>query len=316
MPDPALSPVLASVTADDGTTLSYAIFDPPPSTHAPPTSPPPTILLLHGWSGSRRYWDPVVPFLVARGTTVIAPDLRFHGDSGRSAGGHTVTRLADDLAAVVQDVQARRPGRSITAAGASMGAAVLWAHAQRHASAGLSRLVFIDQAPLQNRAPGWTLGSKGCYDAASLAALQAAVRGDGRVFAAGNAAACLAQPIPGEVASLLASETGRCAGDDLALLMADHTASDWRPVLPAIALESLVVVGAKSDIFPPAGCTAVADLMQPDLAGVVSFEGGGHWCYVEQPKEFADVVADFAEKGLPGVEKYGGKVKPASGGAV
>jgi non-heme chloroperoxidase len=313
MPDAQPSPALVTLAADDGVPLSYAIFDPPQPPHATSSSPTPTttILLLHGWSGSRRYWDPVVPHLLAAGpgVTVVAPDLRWHGDSGRPPAGHTVTRLADDLAALLTDLRARRPGAGpVTAVGASMGAAVLWAHAARHASDGLARLVFVDQAPLQNRAPGWALGSKGCYDDATLAALQAAVRGDARTFAAGNAAACLAQPIPPELADLVADETVRCDGDDLAVLMADHTAADWRPVLPGVRLEALVIVGARSAIFPPAGCTAVADLMPPGRAGVVSFEGGGHWLYLEQPGEFAGVVADFAVDGLAGVEKYGGTV--------
>ena len=35
-----------------------------------------------------------------------------------------------------------------------------------------AKAVFVDQAPLQNRAPGWDLGSKGCYDEATLRGLQ------------------------------------------------------------------------------------------------------------------------------------------------
>ena len=40
----------------------------------------------------------------------------------------------------------------------------------------VSKLVFVDQAPLQNRAEGWEIGSKGCYDEASLHKLQAATK--------------------------------------------------------------------------------------------------------------------------------------------
>jgi hypothetical protein len=87
--------------------------------------------------------------------------------------------------------------------------------------------VFVDQAPLQNRAPDWQLGSKGCFDAPSLARLQAALAADMRAFAAGNADCCLSLPIPDDVAALLAAETQRCDPRVLGQLMADHTALDW-----------------------------------------------------------------------------------------
>ena len=50
---------------------------------------------------------------------------------------------------------------------------------------GLRNAIFVDQAPLQNRAPDWIIGSRGCYDAASLAALQAALHADMSAFADG-----------------------------------------------------------------------------------------------------------------------------------
>ena len=318
-------PILHTLIADDGVELAYATWEPsegapPPTdtattTTSPTSSPttPPSVLLLHGWSGSRRYWDPAIPVLTAAGCRVIAPDLRWHGDSGRPPAGHTVARLGDDLACLLAALA--RPPASVTGVGSSMGAAILWAHARDHAASGLARHVYVDQAPLQDRVPGWTLGSKGCYDAATLAGLQAAVRGDGAAFAAGNAAACLAQPIPAALAALLAAETGRADADGLARLMADHTANDWRPVLHQAAVlgEALVVIGGRSDIFPPAGCAAVADAMGPARAAAVTFTAGGHWLYLEQPAEFGALVAAFAAGGLAGVAGWG-DVGPAGGG--
>ena len=143
-----LPPTLHTLTADDGVALSYATWEPAagngsdaaaPSQHPPP----PSILLLHGWSGSRHYWDPVVPVLLAAGCRVIAPDLRWHGASGRPPAGHGLARLADDLAGLVAALG--RPASGLTAVGSSMGAAVLWAHAARHGCAGLGRHVYVDQ---------------------------------------------------------------------------------------------------------------------------------------------------------------------------
>jgi hypothetical protein len=60
-----------------------------------------------------------------------------------------------------------------------------------------------DQAPLQNRAPDWQLGSKGCYDAATLAALQKTLADNLEAVADGNAEGCLSLPLPEEVMQLL-----------------------------------------------------------------------------------------------------------------
>jgi pimeloyl-ACP methyl ester carboxylesterase len=153
--------------------------------------------------------------------------------------------------------------------------------------------VIVDQAPLQNRAPGWTLGSKGCYDAPTLAALQGALLADMGAFADGNAACCLAAPLFDEALSgLLRAETLRCDGARLGALMADHTARDWRPLLPRLACRLLSVYGACSGVFPPAGCAAVGDAAPRGRN--LEMQGVGHWLYLERPEAFSDAVAGFA----------------------
>jgi pimeloyl-ACP methyl ester carboxylesterase len=57
------------------------------------------LVLVHGFTGSRRDFAPRVPALAALGRTVL-PDLRGHGDSGRGdAAGYTLEQLAADLVA-------------------------------------------------------------------------------------------------------------------------------------------------------------------------------------------------------------------------
>jgi hypothetical protein len=60
-----------------------------------------------------------------------------------------------------------------------------------------------DQAPLQNRAPDWQLGSNGCYDAATLAALQKTLADNLEAVADGNAEGCLSLPLPDAAMQLL-----------------------------------------------------------------------------------------------------------------
>ncbi|MFC5530868.1 alpha/beta fold hydrolase [Cohnella yongneupensis] len=53
------------------------------------------LVLLHGFCGSHRYWDEVVPILAQR-YRVITPDLRGHGDSAASDGAYAMEMLAED----------------------------------------------------------------------------------------------------------------------------------------------------------------------------------------------------------------------------
>ena len=203
-----------------------------------------------------------------------------------------VARLAVDLEGVLDAVLGGGEGsdssalqqQRVTCVGTSLGAAVLWSHYElfrggRKASGKkdegeeatasktsppppprIHRVVYVDQAPLQNRTPDWTLGSKGCYDAETLAGLQAAVRAEvdpedaddekRNAFARGNAEACLAMPIPAELDALLAAETNKASREALARLMADHTQGDWRAVVRGLeGQEALVVAGSESKVI-------------------------------------------------------------------
>ena len=281
---------LRSFTASDGAVLCYSVLTPAAGAAAPATGPA-TVLLLHGWSGSRRYWDTVAPLLAARGLRVLLPDLRWHGDSARPAGPAHVARLGADVAELLAAAHAAT--ERVLLVGSSMGASVAFAYLELFGQRACAGVVAVDQAPLQNRAPGWACGSKGCYDAATLAALQAALLRDMGAFADDNAACCLAAPLA-DVAlnALLRAETLRCDPARLGALMADHTARDWRPLLPLLRCPVLSIYGGASGAFPPEGCAACG-LLAP-RGRCVEWPANGHWLYLERPADFAEEVAHFA----------------------
>jgi hypothetical protein len=75
----------------------------------------------------------------------------------------------------------------------------------------------------QNNAEDWKLGSRGCYDSASLARLQTSLKLAFPAFASATVAECASQRIGASVARALADETLSADPDALARLMADHT---------------------------------------------------------------------------------------------
>jgi pimeloyl-ACP methyl ester carboxylesterase len=57
------------------------------------------LLLVHAWTESKGSFDRLRPLL--KGRTVIAPDLRGHGDSEKTASGYSLAEVANDLAALL-----------------------------------------------------------------------------------------------------------------------------------------------------------------------------------------------------------------------
>jgi pimeloyl-ACP methyl ester carboxylesterase len=106
----------------------------------------PPIVFVHGWGCDRSYFAPQIEFF-APDHTVLALDLRGHGESGRpdpAAGRYDVDVLADDVLAVAEVAGLRRP----VLAGHSLGALIGLSCAARPGA--LSALVMVDPAPISN----------------------------------------------------------------------------------------------------------------------------------------------------------------------
>jgi len=268
------------VTLQDGVRLAYSEWG---------TSGP-TVVLIHGWSGSRHYFRDSVQ-KIAASCRVLAYDLRGHGDSDKPSWGAHVARLAADL----REFLVAKELKEVTVVGTSLGCAIIWSYFELFGADRLSKCIFVDQAPLQYRFAGdWELGSNGCYDAERLAGLRARLLTDLDGFADDNALGCMQKPPSPDTAPFLKAETLKADPAFLGALMADHTQLDWRTLLPRFTLPSLVMVGRKSQCFPWQGVQYVADNI-PGAQAMV-FEEGDHWLYIEEADRFASAVVEFASK--------------------
>ena len=220
-----------------------------------------SLVFLHGWSGSGRYWSPALDAFVAQPcahvSRIYVIDIRGHGDSAFTGDGCTVARLAEDLR---DFISARKPPRPLCVCGSSMGAAILWSHCEQYGNDGVDGAVFVDQAPLQYEKEDWKLGSKGLRGPSDLAGLQRALNEDMKAFAAGNAEACLVDPksVDKDITEMLTRETLRCSPTFLGGLMADHTQIDWRGVIrERLKIPILNFAGGMSGVFPAEGVAKV-----------------------------------------------------------
>ncbi len=86
----------------------------------------PTVVAVHGITANAWSWDPVAHHL-AGGARLVAVDLRGRGRSYRSDGPYGIRRHADDIAAIVEQLDG-----PLVLAGHSMGAYVVQMAAERH----------------------------------------------------------------------------------------------------------------------------------------------------------------------------------------
>ncbi|MBV1885858.1 MAG: alpha/beta fold hydrolase [Parvibaculaceae bacterium] len=97
----------------------------------PAENPKGIFLFIHGANGSKegQYLESLNLYrdMVSAGYTVVAPDLRNHGTSGRSASGTLMFGLEekDDVLAVIDMITQRAPDLPLYAGGVSMGGGTL-----------------------------------------------------------------------------------------------------------------------------------------------------------------------------------------------
>ncbi|SDC76236.1 Pimeloyl-ACP methyl ester carboxylesterase [Cupriavidus sp. YR651] len=107
-----------------------------------------TVVLLHGWASTSYMWRFVMPQLVARGYTVLAPDLRGLGDTTKPATGYDKASVAEDIHVLVQTLQL---GPVVNVVGHDLGGMVAYAYAAQHPDA--VRTLSIMDVPLPGIAP-------------------------------------------------------------------------------------------------------------------------------------------------------------------
>lgn len=89
-----------------------------------PDAPGPSIVMAHGWRGSRSTLVGRASALCDRGASVLALSLRAHGDSGGATYDFGIDAWRDVVAGV-ELLERRRPGRPIVLVGFSYGASAV-----------------------------------------------------------------------------------------------------------------------------------------------------------------------------------------------
>lgn len=94
----------------DGVPIAYSVYG----------KGEPTLVFIHGWSCNQSFWKNQVPYFEKK-YRVVTMDMAGHGASGKERKVYSIEAFAEDVAAVVQAIKARK----IILIGHSMAGAVI-----------------------------------------------------------------------------------------------------------------------------------------------------------------------------------------------
>lgn len=101
------------------------------------------VLLSHGWPLNSDAWEATARFLADQGFRAIAHDRRGHGKSTQTWTGNEMDTYADDLAALLNSLDAT----GVTLVGHSTGGGEIVRYLGRHGSARVAGLVLLSAVP-------------------------------------------------------------------------------------------------------------------------------------------------------------------------
>lgn len=237
------------------------------------TGPP--VVLLHGWGARIESWG-LVPAILAERFTVVAVDLPGFGETPLGERPWGVTDYADFVERLLETL---RLG-PVTLVGHSHGGRVSIALAARHPTL-IGKLVLVDSAGIVPR--------RGPRYYARVYAVKAARR-----FLSLPIFAPIRARAMGLVYRAVGSRDYNDAGDPvLRATLVRCVNEDLREKLPRIAVPTLLVWGS-ADLDTPLADGKLMERLIPD-AGLVVFDGAGHFSYLDRTDQFCRVVTHFVE---------------------
>jgi pimeloyl-ACP methyl ester carboxylesterase len=237
------------------------------------------LLLLHGWGVSSDLWDPILHGL-ERGRQLIVPDLPGFGVTPEPVLPWSVHDYADWCIALLD----RLGVESCDIVGHSNGGRIGIVMAAEHPDR-IGRMVLTASAGIR---PRRTL--RGAARVRTYKALRAVERSSIAPAAMRRSAR--------RRADQRGSADYRAASGTMRGTLVRIVNEDLRSLLPSLHIPVLLIWGDQ-DTETPIDDGRLMEQLIPD-AGLVVFEGAGHFAYLEQPDRFCRIVEVFLRDTPPG----------------
>lgn len=241
----------------------------------------PALLLVHGFPLDHSLWAHQIATL--KGWRRIAPDLRGCGGSEASSGSYSMAAYADDLVSLLDRLKVEKA----VVAGLSMGGYVAFEMLRRHAGR-VHGLILVD-----TRAEADTVETR-----ASRETLIGVARREGPGAVADRMLPRLLGRTTQRTQPHLVSQVREMAGrwsvaGMVGALGAMRDRPDSTPLLPALDVPTLVIVGEEDEVTPPALSRAMTSAIPS--AAMTTIAAAGHLSALEAPSAVSRVMAEFLE---------------------
>ena len=285
-----------AVTSADGTVLHAERFG---SAHAGAT-----LVLAHGWTEAIAYWGPVIRRLASDELTLVAYDLRGHGQSQPAhEDDYGLERFGEDMEAVLAALGGDPAHTAV--AGHSLGAMSIAAWAAAHdVSARVGGAAMINTG-LSNLIGGaLVLGEIGARLAPEW--VSRTLLGSGRPLLPVSTPLSLAAAR--HIAFGPDASSGMVAFYERMLISTDAGARgavgisrsglDLSEAVARITVPTIVIAGDRDRLTPPAHAERIAEAL-PSPAGLTVLERTGHMSPLERPDEVAAALRELLGKICP-----------------
>lgn len=249
----------------------------------------PTVLLVHGWMCSTKFWKSNVPEL-AKEFRVVAMDMRGHGYSSKILSGHTVPQYGRDIRALIEHLNLK----DVTLLGWSLGGTYVLSYwqqyAQDHRLKGFG-LIDSNMAPFSQE--DWNSHGFKTTTMEGVSKATATIIADRTAYAknfanimfkSGKASDADAEWIISEV---LKTPPWIALG-----IYNDFALRDFTDVLPQITVPS-IVYAANSIMFKKGIDQGKYVASRIPKCTFVPFEDTAHLLFYEQPAKFNKSLVDF-----------------------
>jgi pimeloyl-ACP methyl ester carboxylesterase len=233
----------------------------------------PAVLLIHGWTCNRSFWDRQLQAL--RDThTVITVDLRGHGESSRPQKGYSVGAMTADVEQLVRTLGVPR----IAVVGWSMG--------------GMVALELARRLGPKVSALGLVCTTAGGFlepDSEPTKAMQKEVADDFRTFARGFTARLFKEHEAAPLYAWALSQISKTPGSVASACLASLIAFDVRSTLGGLDVPTTVFHGRHDELVP----YKHGEQLKKGVKGaeLVTFEQSGHTPQLEEADAFNDALA-------------------------
>ena len=242
------------------------------------------VVLLHGWCLGSTIWALRTDWLVTRGLRVVAYDRRGHAASDKPSDGYDIDTLADDLAAMLDQLDLN----DVTLVGHSMGAGEVARYLTRHGRRRVTRAILVGPTtPFARKTADNPEGiDRAVYDK-QVAALQA----DRPAYLAAGAPGFFGLNAEPELVDWGMSIALQASSTALVKCLRTLTETDFRADMRAFTMPTLVLYGTADapNIVRNAERTAAA------IAGsrLEPYEGAPHGLFLTDAERFNRDVLGF-----------------------